>query len=86
MGKFAKSVALLTLANESDVKSSSVEYLCVELDVRTHSIHDNFLCDGALVTDPEGEGDAASEASCGNHLNRLHHLYHWFPMAAVRVL
>lgn len=37
------------------------QYLCVKLEVRTHGVHHNLLCDCALVTDPEGEADAASE-------------------------
>lgn len=29
-----------------------LKYLCVELDVRTHGVQDNLLCDSALITDP----------------------------------
>lgn len=38
-----------------------IKHLCVEFDVRTHGVHDDFLCDSALITDPEGEADTASE-------------------------
>lgn len=38
-----------------------LKYLCVELDVRTHGVQDNLLCDSALITDPESDADTATE-------------------------
>lgn len=61
----------------------NVIYLCVELDVRTHGVHDDLLCDGALITNPEREADAASETTRGHHTRRLHHLQNRLPTGSI---
>lgn len=57
-----------------------VGYLCAELDVGTHGVHDDLLCDRALIADPEGKADDTSEPIGGRHLSRLQHLQHRLPM------
>lgn len=55
-------------------------YLCIELEVRTHGVHDNLLRHSAFIADPEGEADAAPEPAEGHHMGRLQHFHHWLPI------
>lgn len=38
-----------------------LRYLCAEPQVRTRGIHDYLLRDSALIADPEGKADNATE-------------------------
>lgn len=58
-------------------------HLCVELDVRAHGIHDDLLCDGALIADPEGKADDAPEPTGGNYTDRLQHVLHRLSVLAI---
>lgn len=59
---------------------SGIGYLCAELDVGTHGVHDDLLCDCALITDPEGKANDTSEPTGGHHVGRLEHLQHRLPV------
>lgn len=56
----------------------AMKYLCVELEVRARSVHDDLLRDAALIADPQRAADDAAQLTRGNHARRLQHLLHQF--------
>lgn len=64
----------------------ALEYLRVELEVRARGVHDDLLRDGALITDPQGAADDASELTGGNHASWLQDILHRLPVRLGSVL
>lgn len=64
---------------QGEEQADASRYLCVELDVGTRGVHDDLLGDGALLADPQGAADDASELAGGGHVRRPQHVLHRLP-------
>lgn len=56
-----------------------LNHLCVKLDVGTVGIQYDFLSDGTLPTNAQGEGHASSQTSRAQHFSRTFQIHYRLP-------